>query len=235
MKYAAAVALMLCTGVAAAHAQDTSVSMTFSGTVAASTINLKQPETTNSELSTAGDGTLGPFTFRTIRAIKSSPEPSSSCSGANQVYLSSVSGAGVFRFQDGSLLKVNLTQAGDCIDLAAMQANCTMAFQITGGTGRLQNATGTLALTETVLPVLADASSNPVFFASTGEFAGTISGVALPEQPQDKQQMSTATSCAGICMNSGMCGQATFGGACMINGKSGTCVPHTNCTCSCQF
>jgi hypothetical protein len=36
-------------------------------------------------------------------------------------------------------------------------------------------------LTETVLPVLADATNNPVFFASTGEFTGTVSGVAKEE------------------------------------------------------
>ena len=32
-----------------------------------------------------------------------------------------------------------------------------MNFQITGGTGRFKNATGLLTLTETVVPVLADA------------------------------------------------------------------------------
>jgi hypothetical protein len=37
-----------------------------------------------------------------------------------------------------------------------------MTFQITGGTGRFQNSPGVLTLTETVLPVLADASHNPV-------------------------------------------------------------------------
>jgi hypothetical protein len=74
-----------------------------------------------------------------------------------------VAGAGVFRFQDGSLLKVNLTQGADCVDLAAQEAHCTVAFQITGGTGRFKNASGVLRLTETVLPVLADASQSPVF------------------------------------------------------------------------
>ena len=178
MKRTATVALMLNLGVAGVYAQQQSVSMTFSGTAAASTLNLLQPDTNNSEDNSAGDGTLGPFTFRNVRAIRASPQQSSTCAGPTQIYFSSAAGAGVFRFQDGSLLKVNLMEAGDCIDFAAGQARCTMTFQITGGTGRFKDASGTLTLTETVLPVLADATNNPVFFAATGEFAGTISGVA---------------------------------------------------------
>ena len=78
-----------------------------------------------------------------------------------------------------------MTQGADCIDLAAQQGHCTLTFQITGGTGRFKNASGVLTLTETVLPVLADASNNPVFFASTGEFTGTVSGVAAEAERQD--------------------------------------------------
>ena len=63
-----------------------------------------------------------------------------------------------------------------------------MTFQITGGTGRFKNASGVLTLTETVLPVLADASNNPVFFASTGEFTGTVSGVAAQEDREDERR-----------------------------------------------
>ena len=85
-------------------------------------------------------------------------------------------------------MKVNLTQGDDCVDLAAGQGNCTMTFQITGGTGRFKNASGVLTLTETVLPVLADASNNPVFFASTGEFTGTVSGVAAEAERQDERR-----------------------------------------------
>jgi hypothetical protein len=99
-----------------------------------------------------------------------------------------VGGAGVFRFQDGSLLKVNLTQGADCIDLAAQQGNCTVTLQITGGTGRFKDASGTLTLSETNVPVLADALNNPVFFASTGEFTGTVSGVAREADRQEDRQ-----------------------------------------------
>jgi hypothetical protein len=184
MKQIATIALMLNLGVASVYAQQRPVKMVFSGTSAASTINLQQPNTTNDEDNFAGSGMLGSFTFRNVRAIAAAPQPSSTCSGPNQLYFSEVAGAGVFRFQDGSLLNVKLTQGSDCIDLAAQEAHCTVTYQITGGTGRFQNASGVLTFTETVAPVLADAFNNPVFFAATGEFTGTVSGVAL-EEPQD--------------------------------------------------
>ena len=178
MKHIVTMALMLTLGVASVYAQPHPVKMVFSGTGAPSTVNLQLPNTITSEENIAGNGTLGPFTFRNIRASAASPEPSSTCSGPNQLYFPSITGAGVFRFQDGSLLKVNLTQEGDCIDLSANEAHCTMTFQITGGTGRFKDASGVLTLTETVVPVLADVLNNPVFFAATGEITGTVSGVA---------------------------------------------------------
>ena len=188
MKHITTVALMLNLGVAGIYAQQ-NVKMMFSGTGGTSTINLQQPNTNNSEDNSAGNGTLGSFTFRNVRAIRATPEPSSTCSGPNQIYFSSVAGAGVFRFQDGGLLKVNLTGGSDCIDLAAQQAQCIRIFQITGGTGRFKDASGNgVTLTMTLVPVLADASSNPVFFAITGEFTGTVSGVAIDAGPQDARR-----------------------------------------------
>jgi hypothetical protein len=178
MKHIATVALMLSLGVAGVYAQQKPLTMTFSGTAAASTINLKVPNTTTGEDNLAGNGTLGPFTFRNITAETAIPQPSSTCSGPALLHFSRVAGAGVFRFQDGSLLKVLLTQGDDCIDLQHQVAHCTMTFLITGGTGRFKNASGMLTLTEAVQPVLADFSGNPVFFASTGGFIGTVSGVA---------------------------------------------------------
>ena len=161
--------------------------MTFSGTAGPSTINLQQPNTTTDEENFAGHGTLGQFTFRNISAETTTPEASITCFGPTHLYFLRISGAGVFRFQDGSLLKVNLMQGADCIDLVAQQGNCTMAFQITGGTGRFKNASGILTLTETVLPMLADATKNPVFFTSTGGFTGMISGLAAEEESQDER------------------------------------------------
>ena len=188
MKYIATMALTLTLSVASVYAQQHHVKMVFSGTAASSTINLQQPNTNINEDNFAGNGTLGPFTFRNVRAIAASPQPSSTCSGPNQLYFPSDVGSGVFRFEDGSLLKVNLTQGADCIDLAAQEAHCTLTFQITGGTGRFKNASGTLTLTETVLPVLADAFHNPVFFAGTGELTGKVSGVAREADWREEQQ-----------------------------------------------
>ena len=178
MKHTAAMALMLTVGVAAVYAQQMPVNMTFSGDAGASTIDLKQPDANTGEENLAGDGTLGPFTFRVVKASAASPQPSGTCSGPTQLYFPNMAGAGLFRFQDGSLLKVNLMEGGDCIDFAANEAHCTLIFQIAGGTGRFQGAFGILTLTETATPILSDASNNPVFFTETGEFTGMISGVA---------------------------------------------------------
>jgi hypothetical protein len=188
MKHIATMALMLNLGVASVYAHERPVRMTFSGNSAPSPVNLQQPNTNTAEENVAGKGTLGSFTFRNVRAIANSPAASSTCSGPSQFYFPSVSGAGIFRFQDGSLLKVNLTQGGDCIDLAALEGHCTLTLEISGGTGRFKNASGMLTFTETAVPVIADASNKPVFFTETGEFTGTISGVDTEEERQDERE-----------------------------------------------
>jgi hypothetical protein len=175
MKRTATMALMLTLGVAGVYAQQIPVYMTFSGDGTPSTIDLKQPNTGTSEENLAGNGTQGSFTFRLVKASTISPQPSTTCSGPTQLYFPNLAGAGLFRFQDGSLLKVNLTDGGDCIDFAANQAHCTLTFQITGGTGRFQNASGVLTFAETATPIISDSSNNPVFFTETGAFTGTIS------------------------------------------------------------
>ena len=63
MKHIAIVALMLNLGVAGVYAQQRPVKMTFSGTLGPSTLSL-QPNTNTDEQNLAGNGTLGPFTFR---------------------------------------------------------------------------------------------------------------------------------------------------------------------------
>jgi hypothetical protein len=187
MKYIAALALMVNLGVATVYAQQHSIKMTYSGTSGATAIDLKQPGAQTGEENFAGNGALGQFTFLLISGETTSPQPPpSTCSGPANIYFTRVGGAGVFRFQDGSLLKVNLTQGADCVDLAAQQGHCTLTLQITGGTGRFKDASGTLTLTETNVPVLADTSNNPVFFASTGEFTGTISGVGRDGDHHDE-------------------------------------------------
>jgi hypothetical protein len=187
MKHIATIALMLNLGVAGVYAHEKPVKMTFSGTEGPSAINLQLPDTHTSEFNFGGNGALGSFTFRNVEAEAVSPQQSSSCS-ATQVYFPTVAGAGVFRFQDGSLLNVNLTEGFDCIDFAAMEAHCTRTFKITGGTGRFKDASGGLTFTETSVPVLADAFNNPVFFADTGgEITGTVSGVHMEEEHHDEQ------------------------------------------------
>jgi hypothetical protein len=188
MKYVAAMALMLTLGVASVYAQHQTVKMAVSGTAGASPINLLQPSTTTSEDDYTGNGTLGAFTFRDVKALTTAPQPSNTCSGPNLIAFSGTLGSGVFRFEDGSLLNVSLTLETDCIDLSVLQAHCVLNFKVTGGTGRFKNATGLLTLTETVVPVLADINSNPVFFASTGEITGTVSGVAKAADSQDERQ-----------------------------------------------
>jgi hypothetical protein len=165
-----------------------SVKMTFSGTSAPSTINLQQPDTSNDGDNFAGQGTLGSFTVTNVRAIANVPGTSSTCSGSNQIFLTEMAGAGVFRFQHGSLLEVDLTEGGDCIDLTTGEAHCSVTFQITGGTGRFQHASGVLTMTETVKTVAADGLGNPVLFAATGRFTGTISGVARADSPDREKE-----------------------------------------------
>jgi len=174
------IAAVLIRGVAAVYAQE-SVKMTFSGTSENSANNLQQPNTTMDEDSFAGTGAAGSFTLRLVRAISNNPSPPpNNCMGANEMYFTEPAGGGVFRFQDGSLLYVQLTQGSDCIDFSTAQAHCVRILQITGGTLRFNNVSpGTLlTLTETVVPVLADALGKPVLFAAAGKITGTVSGVS---------------------------------------------------------
>jgi hypothetical protein len=188
MKQMTSTILALTLGVATVYAHETRVKMTFSGTSETSPTNLQQPDTSNDGDNFAGNGTLGSFTLRNIRAIANTPTPSSSCSGSNELHFLEPAGTGVFRFHDGSLLYLNLTKGSDCIDLVAGDAHCTLVFKITGGTGRFKNASGALTMTETVVPVAADALSNPVFFAATGEFTGAVSGVRDEAEHSDEGQ-----------------------------------------------
>jgi hypothetical protein len=198
MKRIASMTLMLSLGVAAVYGQ-VSVKMTFSGTSAATAVNLQIPNTTNDEDNFAGTGTFGPFTVRQIRAIDKvpTPPPGSCASNPKDSYLYALERAGgaVFRFQDGSLLNVLFTEGSDCIDLTAGAAHCTVVFQIIGGTGRFQHATGTLTFTESVAPMLCGPAmcgpspdAIPALFFATGEYTGKIFGVGMGEGSQDTQR-----------------------------------------------
>lgn len=172
MKHIAALALMLNLSVAGIYAQDRPVKMTFSGTNVATTINL-QPNTVTDEQQSAGNGTFGAFTFRELHADGAAAQPPSGCTGPN---FAVVAGAGVFRFQDGSLLIVTVVEGAGCINLAAGNATLNVKYQITGGTGRFEGATGVLNYTATLTAVLRNASNAPALLTLNGEIDGTVSG-----------------------------------------------------------
>src|SRR5712671_2519304 len=98
MKHIATVALMINFGVAGVYAQQAPIRMTFSGNGAPSTIDLKHPNSSTVEENVAGNGTLGPFTFRDLRAAANSPQPSSTCAG---VFSPSVAAGAYFAFKMG--------------------------------------------------------------------------------------------------------------------------------------
>ena len=66
----------------------------------------------------------------------------------------------------------------------------TETYQIGFGTGRLKGASGTLTLTATLMPV--PVSSDPdtpiVLLTSTGEFEGTVFGVAKGTDGEDERK-----------------------------------------------
>ena len=109
MKHIATVALMLNLGVACVYAQQQPVKMRFSGTNVATMINL-QANTITDETHLAGRGSLGQFTFRELHADGTAPQPPRGCMGP---YFGVVAGAGVFRFQDGSLLIVTVMDGSE--------------------------------------------------------------------------------------------------------------------------
>jgi len=178
MKYAGILAVMLNVGLASVYAQQTpvNVNMSFSGNGAPSAMDLKQPNSNNIEENVAGNGTLGSFTFRDIRAAAMFPQPSTTCSAT---FFPAVAGGGILRFQDGALLKLSLKEGGDCIDFVHLMARCTLIFEIKGGTGRFVNASGLLTYTETADPVLFDAPGTAAFGTEVGQITGTVSGVPI--------------------------------------------------------
>jgi hypothetical protein len=159
MKHLATITLMLTLGIAGAYAQ--SVNMSLSGTAGPSTIDLG-PLTSEYTL----DG--GNVTLRLVSGSGPAAEQPASCTGIYGVVLS---GEGVFRFADGSLLKANVTGGSDCIDPVAFQALCIRNLTITGGTGRFKNATGNLTVTMHLEPVV---PGNFNLFTDTAEVTGTI-------------------------------------------------------------
>jgi len=183
MKQITTMALMLNLGVAGMYAQQLPVKMTLSGTKVATTINLA-PNSRTDEVQLAGNGTLGPFTFRGLRADETQPQSFGRCGDGSGPNLRLVAGGGVFRFQDGSLLTVTITGGALCVDLDHLVGHLQETYQITSGTGRFEGARGAFQLTSTLQAVLSDTANSAVLLTIMGESDGMIFGAAIREEMQ---------------------------------------------------
>ena len=116
MKNIATVALMLNLGIASLYAQQPAeehsrverVRMRFSGSTMSTTLALA-PNTLNHETHVAGNSPLGPFTYRGLWADDPASQSPGSCGSGFGPNFRVVAGGGVFRFEDGRLLTVQLT------------------------------------------------------------------------------------------------------------------------------
>ena len=153
--------------------RDGEVKMTFSGSMVPTAIDVQTDTITDEEL-LAGHGTLGPFTFRKLRTDETTPQSFGSCGSGFGPSIRVVAGGGVFRFEDGSLLTVVVTEGVLCVDLDNRVGHLTETYQITGGTGRLKGASGALQLTGNLKPVLFSASNAAVLLTNTGRLTGTV-------------------------------------------------------------
>jgi hypothetical protein len=179
MQRIATVALLSQLAIAALSADDrsTNVRMKTSGDSLATTINL-QDHTITDEERLAGDGTLGSFTYHGLRADFDTPQmPDNPSACSTPVFVALATGTGVFRFDDGSLLVVNITGGGICIDLAAGEAQVTENYVVASGTGRFEHASGNLTFVGALAPVVFNAAGNPQLLTMTGRFEGTVSGI----------------------------------------------------------
>jgi len=124
------------------------------------------------ETQLAGTGTLGAFTFRELHADGPGAQ-AATCPGPRFPVLA---GAGVFRFQDGSLLIVTVTDGSGCVVPAERHAVLTVNYKITGGTGRFTDASGNLTMTATLAAILFNSATPPApaLLINTGEFEGTL-------------------------------------------------------------
>ena len=147
------------------------VTMTWSGTNVSNSQIILLPGFPTGESTEAGHSSLGAFNHQELSA---GGPPSGTCGGPNLIYFPSMAGAGVYRFQDGSLLTTKIEQGSVCVDVTIPQGHVTVTYQITGGTGRFKNASGTLMMAATAAPVLFDAMDSPVFYTASGETTGTI-------------------------------------------------------------
>ena len=185
MKTTTAVALLLSFGVAGMYAQQLPLKMTLSGSKVATSIDLG-PNTRTDEVHLGGNGTLGPVTFRGLRTDGTIPQSFGRCGDGSGPILLVVTGGGVFRFQDGSLLTVMMSGGSLCVDVDHMVGHLQDTYQITAGTGRFEGAKGSLVLTATMKALLYDTSNSPVLLTITGDSNGTILGAAIQNEGQNE-------------------------------------------------
>ena len=74
------------------------------------------------------------------------------------------------------MLIVTVVDGAGCVNPAAGNAAITVNYQITGGTGRFEGASGALTYTATLKAVLFNASNAPALLTLTGQIEGTVSG-----------------------------------------------------------
>ena len=130
MRHLPTVALMLHLGIASLYAQQPAeehsragrVRMRFSGSTMSTTLAIA-PNALNHESHVAGNSSLGPFTYRGLWADDPGSQTSGSCGSGFGPNFRIVTGAGVFRFEDGSLLTVLLTEGTLCVDIAGSRAS----------------------------------------------------------------------------------------------------------------
>ena len=193
MRHLTTAALMLNLGIASLHAQQPAeehsrvgrVRMRFSGSTMSTTLALA-PNTLNHETHVAGNSPLGPFTYRGLWADDPGSQSFGSCGSGVGPNFRVVAGGGVFRFEDGSLLTVQLTEGTLCVDIADPAHPVGRQFetyQITGGTGRFKHAAANcgvtaedciLQLTASRAVVLFDSAGAAKFLTFTGAFQGTV-------------------------------------------------------------
>lgn len=192
MRHLTTAALVLYLGIASLYAQQfreenatgRRVKMTFSGSIISSPLSLA-PDTLNHEEHLAGNSTLGPFTYRGLWADDPATQTPGICGSGFGPNFQLVTGGGVFRFHDGSLLTVRLTEGVLCVDFsdpARPVGHLSETFQITGGTGRFNGVAAscgmttdcTLQLTAMRSVVLRDSANAVKFMTSVGEIEGTV-------------------------------------------------------------
>ena len=155
MRHLTTVVLMLNLGAASLNAQQLGeehsagwrVKMKFSGSIIATTLSIA-PNTLNHEEHLAGNSPLGPFTFRGLWADDPGSQSFGNCGSGFGPNFRVVAGGGVFRFEDGSLLTVKLTEGALCVNIADVGhpvGHLVETYQITSGTGRFKRAAASCA------------------------------------------------------------------------------------------